>query len=197
MVTRLEARRSKHVGGLAKRLVLGCKGHIRPSTDIRYPVEDSEREAEKSKIPPSVFLNNLLNVRDSPLSDFLEMLAQPFTSHSLTRNVVLRLFVLEMTPDISERVDIKARTIGYSYGPKYADMVGMIMPTKAGVNLGIAYAMELPDPKKLLEGTGKLHRHIKLKSMSDLESAALKALLTASIAATVRRREKAAQKAKK
>jgi hypothetical protein len=115
------------------------------------------------------------------------------------RNLALaaRAFVLEMTPDISERVDVKARMIGYSYGPKYADMVGMIMPTKAGVNLGIAYAMELPDPKKLLEGTGKLHRHVKLKSMSDLESAALKALLTASIAATVRRREKAAQKAKK
>ena len=115
------------------------------------------------------------------------------------RNLALaaRAFVLEMTPDISERVDVKARMIGYSYGPKYADMVGMIMPTKAGVNLGIAYAMELPDPKKLLEGTGKLHRHVKLKSMSDLESAALKALLTASVAATVRRREKAAQKAKK
>ena len=115
------------------------------------------------------------------------------------RNLALaaRAFVLEMTPDISERVDVKARMIGYSYGPKYAEMVGMIMPTKAGVNLGIAYAMELPDPKKLLEGTGKLHRHVKLKRMSDLESAALKALLTASIAATVRRREKAAQKAKK
>ena len=115
------------------------------------------------------------------------------------RNLALaaRAFVLEMTPDISERVDVKARMIGYSYGPKYADMVGMIMPTKAGVSLGIAYAMELPDPKKLLEGTGKLHRHVKLKSMSDLESAALKALLTASVAATVRRREKAAQKAKK
>jgi hypothetical protein len=41
-----------------------------------------------------------------------------------------------------------------------------------GVNLGIAYAMQLPDPKKLLEGTGKLHRHVKLKSKSDLETAA-------------------------
>jgi len=51
------------------------------------------------------------------------------------------------------------------------------MPTQAGVTLGIAYAMELADPKKLLKGTGKLHRHVKLKSESDLESAALKSLL--------------------
>ena len=68
-----------------------------------------------------------------------------------------RAFVLKMLPNIEERVDAKARIIGYSYGPEYIDMVCMIMPTKAGVNLGIAYAMKLPDPERLLEGTGTLH----------------------------------------
>jgi hypothetical protein len=58
----------------------------------------------------------------------------------------------------------------------------MSMPTKAGVNLGIAYAMELPDPKKFLEGTGKLNRHVRLRSKSDLETAALRALLKAALA---------------
>jgi hypothetical protein len=58
------------------------------------------------------------------------------------------------------------------------------------VNLGIAYAMELSDPKKLLEGTGKLHRHVKVKSEADLESAPLKSLLKAANAAAIRRREK-------
>jgi Domain of unknown function (DU1801) len=102
-----------------------------------------------------------------------------------------------MIPDITERVDVKARIIGYGYGPKYADMVCMIMPTRTGVNLGIAYAMELPDPNTLLEGTGKLHRHAKLKNKSDLESTALKSLLKAAIAAADARREKTGQKAKK
>jgi hypothetical protein len=92
-----------------------------------------------------------------------------------------RTFVLEMIPDIAEGVDVKARIIGYGYGPRYVDMVCMLMPTKAGVNLGIAYAMQLPDPKKLLEGTGKLHRHVKLKSKADLEKAGLKALLKAAL----------------
>jgi len=57
------------------------------------------------------------------------------------------------------------------------------------VNLGIAYAMELPDP----EGTGKLHHHVKLKSKANLETAALKSLLKAAVA----RREKTARKANK
>jgi hypothetical protein len=65
-------------------------------------------------------------------------------------------------PEISEQVEAKARIIGY--GPKSADLVCMLMPARAGVNLGIAYRMELDDPAKLLEGTGKLHRHLKLKS---------------------------------
>jgi hypothetical protein len=42
--------------------------------------------------------------------------------------------------------------------------------------------MELPDPKKILEGTGKLHRHVKLKSEADLGNAALKNLLKAALA---------------
>jgi hypothetical protein len=115
------------------------------------------------------------------------------------RNLVLaaRTFVLKMVPDIAEQVDVKARIIGYSYGPKYADMLCMIMPTKAGANLGIAYAMELPDPKKLLQGTGKRHRHVKVKSKSDLEGAALKSLLKAAIAAALTRREETRQTGKK
>lgn len=111
------------------------------------------------------------------------------------RNLALaaRWFVLRMLPDILEQVDAKGGIIGYGYGSKYADMVCMLMPTKAGVNLGIPYAIDLLDPAKLLEGTGKLHRHVKLKSKADLESAALKSLFKAAIA----RQEKASQKARK
>lgn len=111
------------------------------------------------------------------------------------RNLALeaRSFILDLIPGILEQADAKARVIGYGYSPKYADTVCMLQPTKAGVNLGIAYAMELPDPAKLLEGTGKLHRHVKLKTKADLERAALKSLLKAAIA----RREKMAQKLKK
>jgi hypothetical protein len=90
--------------------------------------------------------------------------------------------VLAMIPNVTEMVDAKARIIGYGYSPRYADQVCMLMPTKVGVNLGIAYAMQLPDPRKILEGTGKVHRHVKLKSASDLKTQALRALLKAALA---------------
>ncbi|HEV3040672.1 MAG TPA: DUF1801 domain-containing protein [Candidatus Angelobacter sp.] len=121
----------------------------------------------------------------------------PFAPEVRDLAMAARSFVLKMIPNIEEGVDIKGRIIGYSYGPKYIDMVCMIMPTKIGVNLGIAYAMQLPDPGKLLEGTGKVHRHVKLRSQSDLKSAALKSLLKASSDAAIKRREAAAKKSKK
>lgn len=53
--------------------------------------------------------------------------------------------------------------------------------------------MGLHDPARLSGRTGKLHRHVKLKSKADLQSAALKSLLSAAIA----RREELAQKSKR
>src|SRR5882672_3269762 len=129
-------------------------------------------------------------IPSKPVADLLAAYAPE------VRNLALaaRTFVLKMIPGIMEQVDLKARMIGYGYGPRYIDMVCMIMPTKAGVTLGIAYAMELPDPKKLLEGTGKLHRHVKLKNKSDLESAALTSLVKAASVAAIARREKTGKK---
>jgi len=120
-----------------------------------------------------------------PNSAVCELLA-PFTPEVRDLALAARSFVLETIPDIIEMVDAKARIVGYGYSPRYADQVCMLMPTKVGVNLGIAYAMELPDPKKLLQGTGKLHRHVKLKSRLDLENVALRALLKAALSRRAR-----------
>jgi len=100
-----------------------------------------------------------------------------------SRNLVLatRTFVLQMVPGALEQVDAKARVIGYGFGATYKDMICSIMPTKVGVTLGIGWGTELPDPEKLLEGTGKVHRHVKLKQKSDLQRPALKALLRAGV----------------
>jgi hypothetical protein len=52
-----------------------------------------------------------------------------------------------------------------------------IQPNKAHVNLGFNYGAELPDPDGLLEGTGKLFRHIKIRSIKDLERPGVRKLL--------------------
>ena len=85
-----------------------------------------------------------------PNKDVADLLA-PHSPEVRNLTLPARSFVFRTMPDISELVDAKARIIGYGYGPKSADMVCMLMPTRARVNLGIAYAMGLHDPAKLLK----------------------------------------------
>jgi len=108
-------------------------------------------------------------------------LLAPYPPESRKLVQATRTFVLETVRATVEHVDLKARVIGYGFGTKYADMICSIMPTQGGVTLGIAWGTELPDPKRMLEGAGKVHRHVKLKQMSDLERPALKALLKAGV----------------
>ena len=49
------------------------------------------------------------------------------------------------------------------------------------VNLGFNYGVELDDPNEILEGTGKLIRHIRLESKATLRKRAVKALLKSAI----------------
>lgn len=51
---------------------------------------------------------------------------------------------------------------------------------KAHANVGFFYGAELKDPAKLLEGTGKRMRHVKLKPGTTVDTKALAALVDAS-----------------
>src|SRR6188474_466256 len=52
----------------------------------------------------------------------------------------------------------------------------------AHVNIGFFRGAELPDPKGLLEGTGKFMRHVKLRPDRDMDAAALTQLITTAYA---------------
>lgn len=52
-----------------------------------------------------------------------------------------------------------------------------IQPNKAHVNLGFNYGTQLSDPDKFLEGTGKLFRHVKIKSLEKLMNPAVRKLI--------------------
>jgi len=47
------------------------------------------------------------------------------------------------------------------------------------VNVGFFLGPELEDPQRMLEGTGKFMRHVKLRPRQEIDSAALKALVIA------------------
>ena len=119
-----------------------------------------------------------------------ELLA-PYSQEVRDLALRVRALVLDVIPNAIEQVDSGAKIIGYGFGTKYADLICVIMPLKAGVNLGFHNAVELPDPKGLLEGTGKRHRHVKLKTVADIKAPALRALLKAGVAAKKQRVQKA------
>ncbi len=50
---------------------------------------------------------------------------------------------------------------------------------KARINLGFYYGANLSDPNNLMDGPGKLLRHIKISTLTQLEDPALLQLITA------------------
>jgi len=55
---------------------------------------------------------------------------------------------------------------------------GYVNTFRAHVNVGFLRGSTLPDPALLLEGTGKLGRHVKLKPGTALDARALEAVIT-------------------
>ena len=99
----------------------------------------------------------------------------------------------EWLPDAGEGVDASARMVAYSYGPGYRGMVCTLLLSKSGVKLGLAGGAALPDPRGLLAGAGKVHRHVQLRTVRDLQQAGLKQLVLGASAAC-RKRLKALEK---
>jgi hypothetical protein len=58
---------------------------------------------------------------------------------------------------------------------------------KAHVNVGFFRGAELADPGRLLEGTGKLMRHVKLRPETEIDESALEQLIATSYADMKRR----------
>ena len=89
-----------------------------------------------------------------------------------------RKLIYKVLPEVVEIVWIRQKNTGFGTGPKKkTEHFCWLMPAKNHVNLGFNYGAKLPDPKNLLEGTGKLFRHYKVKSVKDLSNPDLVELL--------------------
>jgi hypothetical protein len=86
-------------------------------------------------------------------------------------------------PGVAETMDESAKLLGYSYGPGYKGDVCTLIMSQTGVKLGIVRGAELPDPRHLMAGTGKVHRHVQLRSVEDVRRPGLNQLLKAALAA--------------
>ena len=102
----------------------------------------------------------------------------------------LRDFLFSELKDINEEVDATANIISFNYGKGYKNIICVIIPSKKGIKLGFYKGSELPDPEKLLTGTGKVHRFVEIKSVQDINNPALKRLLKEAVAAYTIRKAK-------
>jgi hypothetical protein len=85
---------------------------------------------------------------------------------------LLRAFVKKSVPKVKETVNPWHVPTFESDGPFCYVMVG-----KNHITLGFIRGTTLPDPKGLLEGTGKNLRHVKIRSAEDVSRKGLRELL--------------------
>jgi hypothetical protein len=94
-----------------------------------------------------------------------------------------RRLLLKLLSGAEETADPTQSILSYGYGPGYRGMVCTLLLSKSGVKIGIVNGAELSDPSGLLEGTGKKHKYIQLKTAADLNRSGVKELIAAAHAA--------------
>ena len=79
--------------------------------------------------------------------------------------------IYKILPEVVEVVWVQQKNIGFGTGiKKKTEHFCWLMPATKHVTLGFNYGAEIPDPTNILEGTGKLFRHIKVKTVKQLNN---------------------------
>ena len=100
----------------------------------------------------------------------IEDILSKYPENVSTLALKLRQFLLNQLKGIIEGPDNSANIIGYGFGPGYKNMICTIILSKKGVKLGFYKGTELPDPGKLLTGSGKVHKYVEIRSIRDLNT---------------------------
>jgi hypothetical protein len=131
------------------------------------------------------------------LATFLRVLAN-FSPEIGSTAMRARTAIFDVLPEAFEVVWLQQKNTGYGTGPKkQTEHFAWISPASKHVTFGFNYGAELPDPTGLLEGTGLRFRHVKLRTMAEVERPAFQRLLKAAVGHRVPRPqplEKAAPK---
>jgi len=112
-----------------------------------------------------------------PPKELLDLL-KPYDTGIQELTIALRQLVLEEMAPCCEYI-VEVYIVSLLYGPTHRmkDGICYIGVIKDHLNLGFIRGSELADPQRILEGTGKQMRHIKIRNMSDLFRPAIRAYL--------------------
>ena len=115
---------------------------------------------------------------DPQLLGFLEA----YDRHIMDLALALREIILEEAPDASESIyQVYTVAIWFGFSEKMKDMFCYITTSADHVNLGFPRGSTLPDPNRVLEGEGKAIRHIKFRSLRDVERAFVRRYIQAAM----------------
>ena len=95
----------------------------------------------------------------------------------------LRATVRAAFPDAVEQVDFGNKLIAFGRSMKMRGLLFAIIAHKSHVNLQLADGADLADPERLIEGTGKRIRHVKIRSVEAASAPAVIAIIEAQRAA--------------
>jgi len=94
-----------------------------------------------------------------------------------------RGLILELLPGADQAVDSSGPYVGYGYGPGYTGTICTLILSKQGVKLGLVRGADLADPRRLLAGSGKVHKYVALDAPADLRQPGLRPLIRSAVAA--------------
>lgn len=120
----------------------------------------------------------------------LQTIVEPYSREVQAVAACARQLIFDVLPGVEERFDPKQAIVAYGYGPGYKGMVCTLLLSKSGVKLGVVRGSELADPRRLLEGSGKVHRYVQLHAPADLRKAGLRPLIKAAYVAWQERQDR-------
>jgi hypothetical protein len=91
----------------------------------------------------------------------------------------LCVLINQLYPDAV--VTVRGGDIGFGATSGYKGLVFVVSPHASHVTLGLAGGASLPDQAGLMEGKGKVHRHIKLREQGDIARPELRDLMAAAM----------------
>jgi hypothetical protein len=116
------------------------------------------------------------------VSNGLEEMTAAFDPHVRDLASRTRSLIVDVYPEVVEVPWPRQNVAGYGIGPKkMSEHFCYIALYKDHLNLGFNQGAELPDPEGLLQGPGKMLRHMKIAESEDLHNPALRRLLEAAL----------------
>lgn len=112
------------------------------------------------------------------MSDGFNEIVSKVSPHARQLAERARSLIQRVYPAVVEVPWPKQRVIGYGVGPKkMSEHFCYLSVSRDHINVGFMYGAELPDPGKLLEGSGKLLRHVRITQIDQLSNPALRELI--------------------